>query len=153
LGGQKVIWLNQGIAFDETDGHVDEIATFVAPGKVLCLVTSDQEDQNYLRYQENLAILKQATDAKGRRLEVFTVEQPPAVVCDGQRLTLSYVNFYLANKGVVMPAFGHPHYDRAAFDVLSKLYEGYTIVQVNALDIFKGGGGIHCITQQQPDVV
>ncbi len=91
-----------------------KLPAFIAPGKVLCLITNDKQDPNYPRLQENLEILKSATDAKGRSLEVYTVEQPPATYLDGERLTLSYINFYLANKGIVMPAFGYEAYDKAA---------------------------------------
>jgi agmatine deiminase len=150
LNCEQIIWLNQGLLGDETDGHIDEIATFVAPGKVLCLITNDKNDPNYERLQENLSILKAARDAKGRSLEVFTVEQPPATEMHGERLTLSYINFYLANKGIVMPAFGYEQYDKQAYELFIKLFPGYEISQIDALDVFAGGGGIHCITQQQP---
>lgn len=152
LGAETVIWLNKGLLGDETDGHIDEIATFIAPGKVLCLITKDKEDPNYITLQENLEILKSAKDAKGRSLEVYYVEQPPATYMDGERLTLSYINFYLANKGIVMPAFGYEAYDKAAYQLFTQLFPGYQISQIDALDVFAGGGGIHCITQQQPRV-
>lgn len=152
LGGTKIIWLNKGLLGDETDGHIDEIATFIAPGKVLCLITKDKEDPNYHTLQENVQILQSATDAKGRALEVYCVEQPPATVMDGERLTLSYINFYLANKGIVMPAFGYEAYDKAAYELFTRMFPGYQIRQIDALDVFAGGGGIHCITQQQPKV-
>jgi agmatine deiminase len=146
----KVIWLNNGLIGDETDGHIDEIATFIAPGKVLCLITTDKQDENYNILQENLAILKSSTDAKGRALEVFTIELPPATQINGERLTLSYINFYRANKGIVMPSFGHKKYDDAAYTLFKHLFPNEGITQIDALDVFAGGGGIHCITQQQP---
>lgn len=151
LGANKIIWLNKGLLGDETDGHIDEIATFIAPGKVLCLITSDKDDPNYHTLQENLETLKSATDARGRLLDVYCVEQPPATYMDGERLTLSYINFYLANNGIVMPAFGYDTYDRAAYKLFTQLFPDYKINQIDALDVFAGGGGIHCITQQQPE--
>lgn len=150
LGGKKIIWLNKGLLGDETDGHIDEIACFIAPGKVLCLITQDAKDPNYANLQENLEILKSTTDAKGRPLDVYTVEQPPATYINGERLTLSYINFYLANKGIVMPAFGYKAHDQAAYTLFRQLFPSYHITQIDALDVFAGGGGIHCITQQQP---
>lgn len=150
LGGEKVVWVNKGLIGDETDGHIDEIACFIAPGTVLCLITSDKDDPNYSILQENLEILKAATDARGRSLEVHTIEQPPATYLHGERLTLSYINFYLANSGIVMPAFGYEHYDKAAYDLFKQLFPKHHITQIDALDVFAGGGGIHCITQQQP---
>jgi agmatine deiminase len=126
LGTSKVIWLNQG------------------------LVGDDKDDINYDRLQENFEILNSATDAKGRSLEVFTIEQPPATYLNNERLTLSYINFYLANQGIVMPAFGHKKYDEAAYALFKTLFPDHRIIQIDALDVFAGGGGIHCITQQQP---
>jgi agmatine deiminase len=150
IGANKFIWLNKGLLGDETDGHIDEIACFIAPGKVLALITNDREDANYHTLHENLEILKSSRDAQGRLLEVFTVEQPPATYFGEERLTLSYINFYLANKGIVMPAFGHDEYDKAAYDLFVKMFPNHHIHQLDALDVFAGGGGIHCITQQQP---
>lgn len=150
LGCKEIIWLNKGLLGDETDGHIDELATFIAPGVVLCLISEDKNDPNYDRLQENLSILKSARDAKGRALKVHTVVQPPETVVDGIRLTLSYVNFYHANKGIVMPAFGYKTHDDNAYALFKQLFPEYKIIQMDALDVFAGGGGIHCITQQQP---
>lgn len=150
LNCEKIIWLNKGLLGDETDGHIDEIACFIAPGKVLALITHDKQDPNYDALHENLELLTSATDAKGRKLEVYTIEQPPATYRAGERLTLSYINFYLANNGIVMPSFGHPVHDKAAYDLFRDLFPDHHITQIDAIDVFAGGGGIHCITQQQP---
>lgn len=150
LNAEKIIWLNKGLLDDETDGHVDEIATFVAPGKALCLITHDKTDPNYDSLQENLDILRSSKDSRGLSLEVFTIEQPPATVVNEERLTLSYINFYHANKGLVIPAFGYKVHDEKALTLFKELFPNYGITQINALDVFAGGGGIHCITQQQP---
>ena len=152
LGVETVIWLKEGLAEDETDGHIDNIACFVAPGRVLALTTSDPEDVNFPILQDNIARLRGARDAKGRDLEVIEIEQPRASFdAEGGRLALSYVNYYLANGGVVMPAFEDPN-DDAAYEVVSGCFPDRNVVQVPALDILRGGGGIHCITQQQPAV-
>lgn len=150
IGAKKIIWLNRGLVGDETDGHIDEIACFIAPGKVLCLITHDKQDVNYAILQENYHVLKSATDVNGQSFEVYTVEQPPATYLHSERLTLSYINFYLANGGIVMPAFGHTTYDQQAYAIFSELFPTYHITQIDAIDVFAGGGGIHCITQQQP---
>jgi len=100
LGVEQVIWLHQGLYDDETDGHVDEIACFVGPGKVLALTTTDPDDVNYANMQENIQILKE------HDLEVVTVHQPPAEYINTKRLSMSYINFYIANGGIVMPAAG-----------------------------------------------
>lgn len=152
LGVTKIVWLPYGYEDDETDGHVDEVACFVRPGVVLALTTNDPDDGNYERFRENLAALRAAADAHGRALQVVTMPQPERQERgDGRRLTLSYVNFYVANGGVVMPSFDAPQDDRA-YRTLREVFPGRRVVQVRATDIVYGGGGIHCTTLQQPEV-
>ena len=150
LGIRKVIWLARGLVDDETDGHVDNLVSFVKPGVVLALTAGDPEDANHERLADNLERLRNTTDAQGRQLEVIEVEQPnPRLGDDGRRLALSYVNLYLANGGVVMPSFEDPA-DQKAYETVAQCFPERKVVQVPALDIVVGGGGIHCITQQQP---
>lgn len=149
LGVREFIWLNRGYEQDETDGHIDEIAAFVKPGVVLTMVTDDTSDPNYPVFQDNVARLKAARDAAGRPLEVVTLRTPSRQEQHGVRLTLSYTNFYMANGGIVMPLFEDPM-DAEAITLFGKLFPERRIVPVPALDIVRGGGGIHCITQQQP---
>ena len=149
LGVSTVIWLPEGLEDDETDGHVDEIACFVRPGVVLALSTDDKSDGNFDVLQTNLDILRSAKDAKGRPLQVIEVPQPARQEHNGKRLSLSYVNFYIANGGIVMPAFDVAE-DERAFRIIRDAFPNRRVVQVHARDIFLGGGGIHCITQQQP---
>jgi agmatine deiminase len=149
LGVSQVIWLPEGIEDDETDGHVDEIACFVRPGVVLALSTDDKSDGNFDVLQTNLDILRSTKDAKGRPLQVIEVPQPARQEHRGKRLSLSYVNFYIANGGIVMPAFDVAE-DERAFRIIRDAFPNRRVVQVHARDIFLGGGGIHCITQQQP---
>jgi agmatine deiminase len=149
LGVEKVIWLAGGLAGDMTDGHVDNVACFVRPGVVLAQICRDNGDPNYDVLQENRQILESSTDALGEPLTVLTMEQPEPLIQLGERLALSYVNFYIANGGVVMPAFGCPQ-DADAYAAVSAAFPDRKVVQINARAILKGGGGIHCITQQQP---
>ncbi|MBB6250542.1 agmatine deiminase family protein [Nitrospirillum iridis] len=149
LGVRGVIWLGRGYEQDETDGHIDEIACFIRPGLVLAMTTDDPDDPNFATFQDNIERLSMATDAQGRELEIVTLRTPARQEQAGVRLTLSYTNFYLANGGVVLPAFEDPM-DAEAAKLFSRLYPDRQIVQVPALDIVRGGGGIHCITQQQP---
>ena len=150
LGVDKVIWLPRGYEDDETDGHIDNIACFARPGVVLALSTDDSGDANHPVLRENLGILRTETDAKGRRLEVIEVPQPARRMGpDGRRLPLSYINFHMANGGVVMPSFRSPEDDRA-FRILRETFPDRKVRRVQAADIVVGGGGIHCITQQQP---
>jgi agmatine deiminase len=149
LGIRQVIWLGQGYEQDETDGHIDEIACFARPGLVLALTTDDTGDTNFKIFQDNLDRLKAARDAQGREIEVVTLRQPERRDHNGVRLTLSYTNFYIANGGIVMPAFEDAA-DDESFRTLRKVFSDREVIQVPAMDIVKGGGGIHCITQQQP---
>jgi agmatine deiminase len=150
LGGETVIWLGDGLSDDDTGGHVDNLACFAAPGVVIALSSRDQRDSNYAALQDNLDRLRKARDARGRLLEVIEVEQPKARRGDhGQRLALSYVNFYLCNGGVIVPQFEDAR-DDDAMDRIADAFPGRKAVPVIATDLVHGGGGLHCITQQQP---
>lgn len=150
LGIRKVIWLGQGLEDDETGGHVDNVACFARPGVVL-LLSAPGDAANHRRLEDNLRRLERATDAKGRRLQVPRLAQPPPRERRiGGRLPLSHINFYLCNGGLIMPRFGHRESDMAARRCLARLFPERRIVPVAALDVVEGGGGLHCITQQQP---
>ncbi|MCR8658858.1 agmatine deiminase family protein [Paenibacillus endoradicis] len=150
----EVIWLKNGLSGDETDGHVDNIACFAAPGKVIMQVCYDPSDDNYAITQENLQILRDTVDAKGRKLEIIEIEQPPAVYFEDSRLTLSYLNFYFVNGGIILPVFGGTaeETDRKAIEVLSSLYPDRRIRTVNGMGVIREGGNVHCTTQQLPSV-
>ncbi|WP_411348749.1 agmatine deiminase family protein [Paenibacillus sp. WLX2291] len=149
---QQIIWLNRGLAGDETDGHVDNVACFAAPGKVILQVCNDPADDNYAITQENLRILGEATDAQGRKLEVIQIEQPPLVMHGEQRLTLSYLNFYFVNGGIILPIFGGTaeQADRQAIEVLQAAFPDRRIRTINGMAVIKEGGNVHCTTQQIP---
>jgi agmatine deiminase len=149
LGAEKVVWLSSALDHDNTGGHVDNLACFVAPGVVVALGCADPDDPQHAAVQENLARLRAATDARGRALEVVELPMPARPEFRGRRLSPSYVNFYVANGAVVMPAFGDPA-DGAARDVLARLFPKRRIVPVPTLELAKADGNIHCITQQQP---
>jgi agmatine deiminase len=167
LNVERIIWLGRGVYNDETDGHVDNLCCFVRPGVVLLTWTDDPADPQYAISRDAYARLAAAVDARGRRLEIHTVHQPGPLTLTatesaglatvdgthprppGLRLAASYVNFYMANGGIVAPTFGGPH-DDAALDTLARLFPDRTVVGVPAREILLGGGNIHCITQQQP---
>jgi agmatine deiminase len=149
LGVTTVIWLGQGLVDDETDGHVDNLACFARPGVVLALSEDDYLEPNFPALSDNLERLAKAKDAHGRSLTVIPIHQPAMRQGDGKRLPLSYINFYRANGGLVVPRFEDPR-DRDAQDQLQQVFPELKITAVVALDIVRGGGGIHCITQQQP---
>lgn len=150
----EVIWLNRGVNGDETDGHVDNIACFAAPGKVIIQTCHDEADDNYAITQENLAILQQAVDAKGRKIEIVEIEQPPAVYYEDSRLTLSYLNFYFVNGGIILPIFGGTaaQTDAKAIETLAACFPDKKIRTINGMGIIREGGNVHCTTQQMPKV-
>ncbi|RKN85912.1 agmatine deiminase family protein [Paenibacillus ginsengarvi] len=150
LNVSTVIWLNKGLSGDETDGHVDNIACFAAPGKVIMQVCDDPEDDNYAITQENLQRLAEATDAQGRKLEVIKLQQPPLTTYEDSRLTLSYLNFYFVNGGIVLPVFGGAaaETDRLAEQALQAAFPERRIRTVDGMAIIREGGNVHCTTQQ-----
>ena len=134
---------------DNTGGHVDNLACFAAPGVVVALGCADRDDPQYAAVQENLARLRAATDARGRALEVVELPMPARPESRGRRLSPSYVNFYLANGAVVMPAFGDQA-DAAARGIMARLFPRRTVIEVPTLELAKADGNVHCVTQQQP---
>jgi agmatine deiminase len=151
-GAESVIWLKRGLSGDETDGHVDNIACFAAPGKVIIQVCDDPQDENYEITQENLRILENAVDAKGRKLEIVKIAQPPRVNYEDSRLTLSYLNFYFVNGGIILPVFGGTaaETDKLAEQQLASLFPDRRIRTVNGMAVIGEGGNVHCTTQQMP---
>ncbi|CDO61444.1 Agmatine deiminase [Candidatus Phaeomarinobacter ectocarpi] len=150
LGVRRVLWLGDGLEGDETDGHVDMVACFAGRGRVL-LNTPKPGEPNHAAMQDNLQRLAEMKDAGGRELDVIAVPQPQqAQHDDGRMMPLSYINFYIANGAVIVPAFGDVADDEAA-NIIGAAFPGRECVQVPALDIARGGGVIHCITQQQPE--
>lgn len=149
---QEIIWLKRGLSGDETDGHVDNVACFAAPGKVILQVCDDPADENYEITRENRATLAKAVDAKGRKLEVIEIPQPPKTFHEGQRLTLSYLNFYFVNGGIILPVFGGAakESDRRAADILAAAFPDRKIRTVDGMAIIREGGNVHCTTQQMP---
>lgn len=152
LGVEKIIWLKRGLFGDETDGHIDNVACFVRPGVIAVQTCSDYNDPNYEVTKENLKILQQETDARGRGLQIIEIPQPPARFYNGERLTLSYLNFYFVNDAAILPVFGEDarKTDQEAVRILQNLFPERTIVPVDGIPIIKEGGNVHCITQQMP---
>jgi agmatine deiminase len=149
LGVRKVIWLGRGIAGDDTHGHVDDLARFVAPGTVVTAVEQNPKDENYAPLQENLERLRAATDQDSRRLEVIELPLPAPVVFNKRRLPASYANFYIANELVLVPTFNDAN-DRRALGILAECFPGRKVVGIHCGDLIWGLGAIHCMTQQQP---
>jgi agmatine deiminase len=150
LGVTTVLWLGDGLRNDHTDGHVDTLARFVAPGRAVCTSPDGKGDPNrdaLLQVARDLASFR---DAEGRALEVAEVPSPGLVLDPhGEVMPASYVNFYIANTTVVVPAYGVPN-DEAARAGIAKLFPTRRVLSVPARDLLEGGGAFHCITQQVP---
>lgn len=170
LSVSKIIWLGNGVYNDETSGHVDNLCCFLKPGVVALTWTDDKDDPQYEISQDAFHRLEKATDARGRNLIIHKIHQPDAVTITaieaqgvetipgskprkaGDRMAASYVNFYMCNRGAVVPTFGDPH-DFSALDTFQRVMPDRKVVGVLAREILLGGGNIHCITQQQPVAV
>ena len=154
LGTTKAVWLPRGLTrdYDEfgTRGHIDIVASFVRPGVVVAHVQPDPAHPDHAVCKELVTILRTSTDAAGRQLEVIELPAPTVLLDeDGEPVDYSYINHYVANGAVILCAFGDPR-DQQAADILGEAYPGRTVELVDAREIFANGGGIHCITQQQP---
>ena len=150
LGVEKVIWLKAGrTEATDTDGHVDGVCHFVAPGRVILHMVHEPDHVDYGNFQENRQRLAEAVDARGRRIEIHEMDRRTSVDIGGKRLTATYVNSYQANGGLVVPTSGTA-FDEYALERLSEIFPEREIVGVPTPVLAYGGGGIHCITQQVP---
>ena len=149
LGAEKVIWIPGDPADNETDGHVDGLASFVKPGVVLCETAHPGDAERQKQLGENWRALELATDAKGRKLELIPINEAYDADPVGERYCGSFINFYIANGGIVMPRYGIES-DAEAQATLAAAFPDRKILPVEVDHIVIGGGGIHCITQQQP---
>jgi len=149
LGGSKVIWMPGDVDETETDGHVDGIAAFIEPGRVLVEVNPDRTDPHYAVGVNNTKALKGQTDAKGRKLEIEFIDE--GIYHDGiwNGGCSSYINSYIANGAVIVPGYGYDR-DESALETYRGIYPDREILQVPIPNLALGGGGIHCVTQQQP---
>ncbi|HUX27299.1 MAG TPA: agmatine deiminase family protein [Terracidiphilus sp.] len=149
LGIDQVIWLNRGVAGDDTHGHVDDISRFVGPATIITAVEPDTNDPNHEPLAENLARLRAARTPQGKQFTLVELPLPRPVVFRGQRLPASYANFYLANGIVLMPTFHDPN-DRIALNTLAQVFPDREVIGIHSVDLIWGLGALHCMTQQQP---
>jgi agmatine deiminase len=150
FGASKVLWVKEGLLNDHTDGHIDTIARFVAPGVVVAMHSESESDPNAAVLASIVAELRAMTDAKGRPLTVITVPSPGRVEDeDGEVMPASYVNFYIANTTVIVPTYG-VEADARAVEAIGRIFAGRTTIGVRAKEVLEGGGAFHCISQQQP---
>lgn len=149
LGAKKVVWLGGGIEGDDTDGHVDDVARFVGPGKVVYAAEENPSDPNRGVLESNLRTLEGATDSRGRRLELVRLPMPGRTDSPDGRLPASHVNFYIGNSAVVVPTFGGES-DSEALRTVQELFPKREAVGVDCRALVYGLGTLHCVTQQAP---
>jgi agmatine deiminase len=151
LGVSNVLWLGNGIAGDDTHGHVDDLTRFVNETTVVTILEQDRGEANYAPLAENLERLRGMKDQDGNALTVETLPMPKPVYFNGQRLPASYANFYIANELVIVPTFNDAN-DRLALNTLAKCFPGREVVGIHCRDLVLGLGTLHCMTQQEPAV-
>ncbi|MGH9340671.1 MAG: agmatine deiminase family protein, partial [Acidobacteriota bacterium] len=149
LGVEQVIWLAAGIAGDDTDGHIDDIARFVDPETIVCALAQDPADENYQALQDNYQRLQRARSLQGRPFQIVPLPMPQMLQGSDGPLPASYANFYIANGVVLLPVFQDPN-DQPALEILQKLFPTRRVIGINCKPLVWGMGTIHCLTQQQP---
>ena len=148
LNLQRVLWLPYGVANDiDTDGHIDNIACFVDEKTIVIQSCYDECDDNFARHKANIEYLNEFAS----NFEIIEIPQPQAQYFENERLALSYINFYIANGAIIMPEFNDAN-DNEAYKIIQKCFTDRVVEQINILDLAAGGGGIHCITMQQPTI-
>jgi agmatine deiminase len=152
LGVSHFIWLGEGIVGDDTDGHIDDIARFISPTTIACVVETNFQDENYAALRENYERLQSAQDQDGDRLSVVPLPSPASVGYQGSRLPASYANFYIANEIVLVPVFDDPN-DRKALGILQELFPDRRVMGLPCRTVVAGLGAIHCVTQQEPRIL
>jgi agmatine deiminase len=149
FGVTHIVWLGEGIAGDDTDGHIDDLARFVNPTTIVAVVEEDINDANYQLLQDNLQRLRLARDQNGRLFRIVKLPMPGFIEYQGQRLPASYANFYVANKIVLVPTYRHSN-DAVALEILQKEFPDRRVIGVDSTELIWGLGSFHCITQQEP---
>jgi agmatine deiminase len=156
IGVSNIIWLKKGLINDHTDGHIDEIARFVSPSKILCAYEDDVSDENYERLSENYKILENSFDQNGNKFEVIKLPMPHMYYDDtekhnGKKAPISYANFYIGNKTVLVSLFNDKN-DGKAKSIIESCFPDKKIVGIDCRDLIYGGGALHCVTQQEPEI-
>jgi agmatine deiminase len=150
-GQEQVLWLEDGIVGDDTDGHIDDITRFVNADTVLTVVETDKNDDNHAPLQANLASLKKMRLLNGKQLHIVELPMPSPVIYEDQQLPASYANFYIANAGVMVPTFRDPNDDRA-LQIIQSCFPDRPVIGIDSTDIIWGLGSFHCLSQQEPKV-
>jgi agmatine deiminase len=150
LGVREILWLGDGIAGDDTDGHIDDLARFVSEGKVVTVIEDDGDDENFEPLQKNLTRLREMK-IDNSKIDILTLPMPRKIVREDLRLPASYANFYVANRCVLVPTFADPA-DEAALSILQRCFPTRRVIGIDCRELIWGLGTFHCLTQQQPVV-
>ena len=150
-GQKKILWLEEGIAGDDTDGHIDDLSRFVNASTIVTCVEDDPDDENYEILKENKKLLKTLTDHNNTPFRIIDLPMPGVVEFDGQRLPASYANFLIGNGFVLVPTFNHPN-DLRALTLLQEQFPSRKVIGIDCVDLVWGLGTLHCISQQEPAV-
>jgi agmatine deiminase len=148
-GVEQILWIDEGIVGDDTDGHIDDTVRFVNADTVLTVIETDRADDNYALLQHNLKQLKSMRLINGKQLNIVELPMPAALHYDGQRLPCSYANFYIANKSVIVPVFNCKQ-DELALRIIQDCFPDRSVVGIDSTDIIWGLGSFHCLSQQEP---
>ena len=150
-GVDQILWVNEGIIGDDTDGHIDDTVRFVNEDTVITAVEENKNDQNYELLQKNLRELKRMRLLNGKQLNIVELPMPEEIIYEGQRLPASYANFYIANESVIVPTYRSTR-DTRVLDIIQKCFPGRSIVGIDSTEIIWGLGSFHCLSQQEPAV-
>lgn len=148
-GMEQVLWVDEGIVGDDTDGHIDDTVRFVNEDTVITVIEEDKQDANYALLQQNLRQLKEMRLINGKQLNIVELPMPEELVYEDQRLPCSYANFYIANKSVIVPTFRSGR-DERALRIIQDCFPGREVVGIDSTDIIWGLGSFHCLSQQEP---
>ncbi|MES1214338.1 MAG: agmatine deiminase family protein [Bacteroidota bacterium] len=148
-GMEQILWVDEGIIGDDTDGHIDDTVRFVNEDTVLTVVEENKNEENYKLLQHNLRQLQQMRLLNGKQLNIVELPMPDAVIWEDQRLPASYANFYIANKSVIVPTF-RCKMDEKALRIIQQYFPGREVVGIDSTDIIWGLGSFHCLSQQEP---
>ena len=151
-GVEQVLWVDEGIVGDDTDGHIDDTVRFVNEDTVLTVVETNRADENYSLLQHNLQQLKSMRLLNGKQLNIVEIPMPEPLFYEGQRLPCSYANFYIANNAVIVPVFNTKN-DERALQLIEECFPGRKVVGIDSTDIIWGLGSFHCLSQQEPAIV
>ena len=152
LNVKNFIWLNKGIEGDDTHGHIDDITRFVSENTIMTAIEKNKKDKNYINLKENYETLNRSKNLKGKKFRIIKIPMPEPIYIDNTRVPASYLNFYIANKIILLPVFKDKN-DKKVISIFKKFFKKKKIIPINCRELIWGFGAIHCMTQQEPEVV